>query len=176
MGLSWRQRAGSGSQEVRVSVAQWWKEWCPQRAAVATKQTTGVGSVEALPGRATAILSKIQWYRWRHVTQPGDIVSMLQVMKLRLACVGSPAALQNPILAPWNASNTNMGGASRRQKSKTRRSPSSPQIHQKYIYTWNCSYRTPTERWQKTSDLPKGKKLPTYLGRAKEKRKNRDKE
>ena len=29
--------------------------------------------------------------------------------------------------------------------------------------------------WQKTSDFPKGKKLPTYLGRAKEKRKNRDK-
>ena len=26
-----------------------------------------------------------------------------------------------------------------------------------------------------TSDFPKGKKLPTYLGRAKEKRKNRDK-
>ena len=61
------------------------------------------------------------------------------------------------------------------RKSKTRRSPSSPQILQKYIYTWNCSYRTPTERWQKTSDLPKGKKLPTYLGRAKEKRNNRDK-
>ena len=40
---------------------------------------------------------------------------------------------------------------------------------------WNCSYRTPTERWQKTSDLPKCRKLPTYLGRAKEKRKNRDK-
>ena len=56
-----------------------------------------------------------------------------------------------------------------------RRSPSSPQIHQKYVYTWNCSYRTPTERWQKTSDLAKGKKLPTYLGRAKEKRNNRDK-
>ena len=55
------------------------------------------------------------------------------------------------------------------------RSPSSPQIHQKYIYMWNNSYRTPTERWQKTSDIPKGKKLPTYLGRAKEKRKNRDK-
>ena len=34
---------------------------------------------------------------------------------------------------------------------------------------WNSSYRTPTERCQK------GKKLPTYLGRAKEKRKNRDK-
>ena len=58
------------------------------------------------------------------------------------------------------------------------RSPSSPQIHQKYIYMWNNSYRTP-ECWQKTSDLPKDKKLPTYLGRAKEKKekqrqKNRD--
>ena len=57
------------------------------------------------------------------------------------------------------------------------RLPSSLQIHQKYIYTWNSSYRTPTERWQKTSDFPKGKKLPTYLGRTKEKgktEKNRD--
>ena len=67
------------------------------------------------------------------------------------------------------------GGPSRWRKSKTRRSPSSPQIHQKYIYLWNNSYRTPTECWQKTSNLPKGKKLPTYLGRAKEIRKNRDK-
>ena len=56
-----------------------------------------------------------------------------------------------------------------------RRSPSSPQIHQKYSYMWNNIYRTPTERWQKNSDLPKGKKLPTDLGRAKGKRKNRDK-
>ena len=40
---------------------------------------------------------------------------------------------------------------------------------------WNNAYRTPTERWQKTSDFPKGKKLPTYLGRAKGKRENRDK-
>ena len=55
------------------------------------------------------------------------------------------------------------------------RSPSSPQIHQKYIYMWNNSYTTTTEHWQKTSDFPKGKKLPMYLGRAKEKRKNRDK-
>ena len=55
------------------------------------------------------------------------------------------------------------------------RSSSSPQIHQKYIYTWNCSYRTPTDHGQKTSDLPKGKNLPTYLGKANEKRKNRDK-
>ena len=60
-------------------------------------------------------------------------------------------------------------------RNKKWRSPSSPKIHQKYIYMGNNSYRTPTERWQKTSDFPKGKKLPTYLGRAKEKRKNRDK-
>ena len=40
---------------------------------------------------------------------------------------------------------------------------------------WNNSYRTPTERWQKTSDFPKGKELPMYLGKAKEKMKNRDK-
>ena len=68
------------------------------------------------------------------------------------------------------------GRPSRWRRSKTWRSPSSPQIHQKYIYTWNNSYRTPTERWQKTSDLPKGKKLPTYLGREKEKRKTETKE
>ena len=55
------------------------------------------------------------------------------------------------------------------------RSPSSPHIHQKYIYMWNNSYRVPTERWQKTSDLPKGKKLPTYWVGQKKKRKNRDK-
>ena len=65
------------------------------------------------------------------------------------------------------------GGPSRWRRGKTWRSPPSPQIHQKYIYMWNNSYRTPTEHWQKTSDLPKGKKLPTYLGRAKTK--NRDK-
>ena len=38
---------------------------------------------------------------------------------------------------------------------------------------WNNSYRTPTECWQKTSDFPKGKKLPTNVGRAKEKRKKK---
>ena len=64
---------------------------------------------------------------------------------------------------------------SRWRRSKTWRSPSSPQIHEKYIYMWNNSYRTTTEHGQKTSDFPKGKKLPTYLGRAKEKRKHRDK-
>ena len=46
------------------------------------------------------------------------------------------------------------------------RLPSSPQIHQKYIYMWNNSYRTPTERWQKTSDIPKGKKC-TWEGQKK---------
>ena len=66
-------------------------------------------------------------------------------------------------------------GPSRWQRSKTWRSPSSPQIHQKYINMWNNSYRTPTRCWQKTSDFPKDKKLPTYLGRAKEKRRNRQK-
>ena len=40
---------------------------------------------------------------------------------------------------------------------------------------WNNSYRIPTECWQKTSDFPKVKKIPTYQGRAKEKIKNRDK-
>ena len=60
-------------------------------------------------------------------------------------------------------------GPSRWQRNNTWRSPSSPQIHQKYIYMWNNSYGTPTECWQKTSDFAKGKKLPTYLGRAKEK-------
>ena len=51
------------------------------------------------------------------------------------------------------------------------RSPSSPQIHQKSIYMWNSSYRTPTELWQKTSGVPKGKKVPMYIGRAKENKK-----
>ena len=54
----------------------------------------------------------------------------------------------------------NCGGHSRWRRSKTWRSPSSSQIYQKYIYMWNNSFRTPTERWQRTSDLPKGKKLP----------------
>ena len=45
----------------------------------------------------------------------------------------------------------------------------------KHIYVLNNSCRTPTEHWQKTSDFPKSKKLHTNLGRAKEKRKSRDK-
>ena len=65
---------------------------------------------------------------------------------------------------------------SRWGRNKMWRSPSSPQTHQKYIYMWNISYRTPTECWQKTSDLPKGKNIPTSLGRAKEKRKKQRQE
>ena len=53
--------------------------------------------------------------------------------------------------------------------------PFSAQIHQKYIYMWNNSYRAPIECWQKTSYFPKGKKIPTYLSKEKENRKNRDK-
>ena len=59
------------------------------------------------------------------------------------------------------------GGPSRWWRSKTWRSPSSPQIHQKYIYMWNNAYRTPTECWQRTSDFPKSKTFPMHLGRAK---------
>ena len=76
----------------------------------------------------------------------------------------------------WRVSRVVFMRPSRWRKSKTWRSPSSPKIHQKYIYTWNCSYRTPTERWQKTSDFSKGKKIPMYLGGAKEKRKSETKE
>ena len=46
-----------------------------------------------------------------------------------------------------------------------------PTVHQKYIYMWNNSYRTPTECWQKTSDFPKGKKLPHIPGEGKRKKK-----
>ena len=57
-------------------------------------------------------------------------------------------------------------GLSRWCRSKACRSPSCPQIHQKYM--WNNSYRTPTECWQKTSDFPKGKKIPsTWVGQKK---------
>ena len=108
----------------------------------------------------------------------------------RVGEAATPAATQGPLVSCTTEGGFKCGAAclesshkdmeseiaSRWQRSKTWRSPSSPQIHQKYIYMWNNnSHRTPTECWQKTSDFPKGKKLPTYLGRAKEKRKNRDK-
>ena len=63
-----------------------------------------------------------------------------------------------------------LGGPSRWWRSNTWRSPSSPQIHQKYIYMWKNSYRTPTEPWQKTSECPKDARgRPTCRGRAKSK-------
>ena len=52
------------------------------------------------------------------------------------------------------------GRPSRWRRSTTWRSPSSPKIHQKYNYMWNNSYRTPTECWQKTSDLAEDLRLP----------------
>ena len=46
----------------------------------------------------------------------------------------------------------------------------------KYIRNTPTRGTTPTEHWRKTSDFPKGKKFPTYLGKAKEKRKTETKE
>ena len=51
------------------------------------------------------------------------------------------------------------GVPSRWWRSKTWRSPSSPQIHQKYIYMWNNSYRTLAEdlrlpKRQETTHIP----------------------
>ena len=40
------------------------------------------------------------------------------------------------------------------------RSPSSPKIHQKFIYIWNNSYRIPLKCWQKTPDFPKASQSP----------------
>ena len=107
-----------------------------------------------------------------------SLISMeLRPWDHKMALTGSTTEAQQSLEQNIQTQMSKMarGRPSRWRKSKTWRSPSSPQIHQKYIYMWKNSYRTPTERWQKTSDLPKGKKLPTYLGRAKEKRKNRDK-
>ena len=92
--------------------------------------------------------------------------------RLSCGCSSGPQGL----LCSWVCKKYFRELASRWRKSKTWRSPSSPQIHQKYIYTWNCSYKTPTERWQKTSDFPKGKKLPMYLGRAKERKKKKQRQ
>ena len=49
---------------------------------------------------------------------------------------------------------------SRWHRTKTWRSPSFRQIHQKYTYMWNNSDRTLTECWQKTSDLQKARNSP----------------
>ena len=41
--------------------------------------------------------------------------------------------------------------------------PSHEYIRNTSTCGWENSYRTPTERWQKTSDFSKGKNLPMYL-------------
>ena len=99
-------------------------------------------------------------------------IGELLVRRLVLPIVLHHYSTSDGFKKEFSVKNASQRGPSSWWRGKTWRSPSAPQIHQKYIYTWNNSYRTPTERWQKTSDLPKGKKLPTYLGRAKEKRKN----
>ena len=64
------------------------------------------------------------------------------------------------------------GGASRWRRSKTQRSPSSPKIHQKYIYMWNNSYRTPTECWQKPQASKKARNSPhNWVGQKKKEEK-----
>ena len=65
------------------------KRVVPQKAAVGTKQSTGVGSTETLPGRTTAILPEIQGCRQRSGPQPGGIFSILQVRCIEAGCVGS---------------------------------------------------------------------------------------
>ena len=63
---------------------------------------------------------------------------------------------------------TLLGGTSRWWRSKTWRSPSSPQIHQKYIYLWNSSYRTPTECCRRPQTSQKARKSPcTWEGQKK---------
>ena len=49
----------------------------------------------------------------------------------------------------------------------------SSQIHQKFIFMWNNSYRTPSEPWEKTSGFQKGKPISWEWGRAKDKYKKR---
>ena len=55
------------------------------------------------------------------------------------------------------------------------RSPSSPQIHQKYIYTWNCSTEHPLNAGRRRQTSQKARNSPrTWVGQ-KKKEKNRDK-
>ena len=52
------------------------------------------------------------------------------------------------------------GGPSTWQRSKTGRSPSSLQIHQKYIYMWNNSYTTPMKAGRRPQTSQKARKYP----------------
>ena len=60
------------------------------------------------------------------------------------------------------STNRFQGRLSRWWRSKTWRSSSSPQIHQKYFCMWNNSYRTPTKCWQKTSCFQKETNTTLY--------------
>ena len=54
------------------------------------------------------------------------------------------------------------------QKSKTRRSPSSPQIHQKYIYMWKCSNKHPLNAGRRPQTSQKARNSPrTWVGQNK---------
>ena len=65
-------------------------------------------------------------------------------------------------------------GNGRWWRSKTESSPSSPQIHQKFIRTWNNSYRTTSEQQQKTPNFQQGKVISSEYSRAKDKGIKRD--
>ena len=86
---------------------------------------------------------------WAPLVQPWPRPAQFQILRLHLY-----------FHLRWRPQKMGMckiswGGPSRWRRSKMWKSPSSPQIHQKYIYMWNNSCRTPTEHWQKTSDFPK---------------------
>ena len=59
--------------------------------------------------------------------------------------------------------------------SKMGRLLSSPQIHQKFIWIWDSSYRTTSEQQQKTLNFQKGKTISLEWGRAKDKDIEKDK-
>ena len=55
------------------------------------------------------------------------------------------------------------------------RSPSSPQIHQKFISIWNNTYRISSECWQNHPSFQKGKPISLEQDKAKDKDNKRDK-
>ena len=122
--------------------------------------------------------TELESSRFLPLTQHAKYLSTFQPQSIHTCCLLealfpqiSPGVLPHQLLRRKASSERssmialykNIGRPSRWQRSRTCRSPSSAQIHQKYIYMWNNSYRTPTERWQKTPNFPKGKKLPISL-------------
>ena len=80
-----------------------------------------------------------QYICWLHLSTPhvGSFISCNHMLTKDIN------AQQKPL---------KVGRPSRWRRSKMWRSPSSPQIHQKYIYKWKTSYRTPTY-WTLAEDL-----------------------